>query len=102
LVIDKLGEICVGEHATRALRAVADDDVAERAGRDVAVERLDRAGELRCGFSWRAQAVRWADAAPALRRRSEGVEDLGPGGDRHVGEKSPNRARASGADWHRK
>jgi hypothetical protein len=69
LVGDELIEIRVGEHATRALRAVADDDVAERARIDVAVERLDRAGELRCGFGWRAQAIGRANArrARALR-----------------------------------
>jgi hypothetical protein len=38
---NELIEICVGEHFSRALAAVSDDDIANRAGCDVALERLD-------------------------------------------------------------
>src|SRR5262249_48521108 len=55
LVGDEIVEVGVGEHAARALRAVTDDDVAERAGGDVAGERLDRAAELARGLGGRAR-----------------------------------------------
>jgi hypothetical protein len=51
-------EICVGEHLARALSAVADDDVANRAGGDVTVERFDGAAQLARSLGRRAQAVR--------------------------------------------
>jgi hypothetical protein len=58
LVGDELIEIGIGEHAARAPLAVADGDVFERAGGDVAVESLDRAVQLACGLGGRSQAVR--------------------------------------------
>src|SRR5262249_11236956 len=58
LVGDEGVEIAIGEHLTRAFLAVADDDVAERAGGDVTVERLDRAAELTRGLGGRAQPIR--------------------------------------------
>src|SRR5262249_16627111 len=57
LVGDEFVEIGVGESDARALGAVTDDDVAERAGGDVAVERLDRAAELGRRLGLRAQAI---------------------------------------------
>jgi hypothetical protein len=39
-------EVGVGEHAAHAFAAPADADISERTGRDVALERLDRAAEL--------------------------------------------------------
>jgi hypothetical protein len=53
-------EIGIGEHAAWALRAVADDDVFEVARRDVTVEGLDRAAELRRCFGRSPQSIRWA------------------------------------------
>jgi hypothetical protein len=43
LVGDELVEVGVGEHATSALRAMANGNVAKRTGLDEAVERLDGA-----------------------------------------------------------
>jgi len=45
---------------------VAKDDVFQRAGSDVTVERLDRAAELARSLGGRAQAVRWGLAQLAL------------------------------------
>src|SRR5215813_12016516 len=42
LVGDEFSEIGVGEHLARALRAMADQDIAQRANRDIAVERFGR------------------------------------------------------------
>src|SRR5262249_57273330 len=51
---DEFVEVGVGVHAARALLTVADDDIAELARVDVAVDCLDRAtelgGGLRCGL----------------------------------------------------
>jgi hypothetical protein len=43
-------EIGVGEHPARALAAVTNNDIAERASSDVAFQRLDRAAELGGGL----------------------------------------------------
>jgi len=48
--LNELVEISVGEHLALAALAVADGDVLERAGGDVAVERLDRAVQLGGGL----------------------------------------------------
>jgi hypothetical protein len=73
LVADEFIEIGVGEHAARARLAVAERDVAQRAGGDVLVESFDRDAELRCGLGAGAQAVWRADASgrafSARRRR---------------------------------
>src|SRR5262249_47837633 len=57
LVGDEIVGVGVGEHAARALRAVTDDEVAERAGGDRAVERLDGAAQLARGLGACAQAI---------------------------------------------
>jgi len=59
-------EIGISEHLARAFLAVADADVAERAGGDVAVEGLDRAAELSRRLNIRAQAIGRADAGLPL------------------------------------
>ena len=56
---DESVEIGIGEHLTRAFRAVADDDVTERTRSDVTVERLDRATELGSGLRGSFEPVRW-------------------------------------------
>src|SRR6516164_7785242 len=66
LVGDEFVEIGVGEHAALTALAVAKDDVFQRAGSDVTVERLDRAAELARSLGGRAQAVRWGLAQLAL------------------------------------
>jgi hypothetical protein len=83
-----LVEIGVGEHLAWALHAVADDDVFERARRDVAVEGFDRAPELRCRFGRGARPIRWALAlmtTPVLAKTGVPTSTLifDPGG--HVG-----------------
>src|SRR5262249_14028746 len=50
LIGDEFVDVGVSEHAARALRALADDDVAEIPGGDVGVERLDRAVQLGGGL----------------------------------------------------
>jgi hypothetical protein len=57
LVGNKRVEIGIGEHLARALAAVADDDIAQRACGDVAVEGLHGAAESRSGLAGGAQAV---------------------------------------------
>src|SRR5262249_54086787 len=54
LVGDEFVEKGVGKHAAHALFAEANIDVAQRAGSDVTVERLDRAAEFGGGLSLRA------------------------------------------------
>jgi len=61
--LNELVEIGVGEHTTHAHPAMADIDVAERAGSDVAVECLDRTVEPPCSLRRREQGI-W-------RRRSQ-------------------------------
>jgi hypothetical protein len=51
-------EVGVGEHLARAALAVADGDIFERAGSDVAVERFDRATELGSGLRGGLEPVR--------------------------------------------
>jgi len=58
LIGNEIVEIGIGEHLVRALRALADDDVAEIPGSDMAVERLDRAAELGSGLRCRFEPVR--------------------------------------------
>ena len=61
MIGDELVEVGIGEHAARALRALADDDVAQIPRGDVGAQRLHRAAELARGLGGRAQAVgcRW-------------------------------------------
>jgi len=54
LSFDEGVEIGIGEHLARAALAVADGDIFERTGSDVAVERLDRTAQLAGGLSGRA------------------------------------------------
>jgi hypothetical protein len=69
LIDDELIEIGVGEHAPHALLAVADGHIRERAGINVAVERLDRAAELGRRLGLRAQSIGRASAdGPRLAR----------------------------------
>src|SRR5262245_11271449 len=56
LIGDEIVEIGVGEHLAWALSAMTDADVFERAGGDVAVQRLDGATKLARGLGGRAQA----------------------------------------------
>jgi len=65
LASNKFVEVGIGEHAARTLHAVANDDVFERTRRDVTVEGLDRAAQLRRRFGQRAQPVRRARRALA-------------------------------------
>src|SRR6516162_4583082 len=58
LIGDELVEIGGGVHAVRALRALADDDVAEIARGDVRIERLDGAAELARGLVRCTQSIR--------------------------------------------
>jgi hypothetical protein len=58
LSFDERVEIGIGEHFARALRAVADLDVAQRARCDVALQRLDRAAEPRCCLRLGEQPIR--------------------------------------------
>jgi hypothetical protein len=57
LVFDERVNVRIREHLARALAPLAAGNVAERAGRDVAEQRLDRAAQPRCGFVWRAQGI---------------------------------------------
>jgi hypothetical protein len=97
LVGDELIEIGIGESAARSPLAVAERDIAQRAGGDVLVERPDRDPELGRGLGARAQAIGRARAG-----QSFCLENLRPCGGWHLGEKVFDRARATGADWHRK
>ena len=54
---DEIVDVGIGEHLAWALRALADDDVAEIPGGDVGVERLDRTAQLARGFVRRAQSI---------------------------------------------
>src|SRR5262249_6186038 len=62
LIGDEFVEIGVGEHLAWALSAMTDADVFERAGGDVAVERLDRTTELGSGLRGGLEPVRWRGA----------------------------------------
>jgi len=73
--LNELVEIGVGEHLALAALAVADGDVLERAGGDVAVERLDRATEPGSGLCCSLESVRWGVArlARGLSGRAQAV-----------------------------
>ena len=58
MIGDEFVEIGVGEHAAHTLPAMADIDISERAGSNMAVERLDRATQLARCLGGRAQAIR--------------------------------------------
>jgi hypothetical protein len=45
LVGDEFSKVGVGEHFSRALRTVADDDIAQRAGGDVTAQRPQRTAD---------------------------------------------------------
>jgi hypothetical protein len=66
LIGNELVEIGVGEHAARALLAVADAHIAERARLDVAVKRAQRTAELRRRLGSRAQPIGRADSGSRL------------------------------------
>src|SRR5262245_21262215 len=66
LIGDKIIEVGVGKHLARALRALADDDVAEITCGDVSVERLDRAVQLGGGLRGVLEPVRCGVARLAL------------------------------------
>jgi hypothetical protein len=66
LIGDEVVEIGVAEHAARALRTLADADVAEIARGNVGVKRLDRAAQLARGLGGRAQAIRRPNAGLPL------------------------------------
>jgi hypothetical protein len=68
LIGDELIEIGIGKHAPHALLAAANDDVAQLARVDVAVERPDRAAELGRCLGLRAQAIGRASADGRLAR----------------------------------
>jgi len=53
---NEIVDIRVGEHAARALAAVADGHIAQPAGRNVFVQRLDRAPQPRASLARRPKA----------------------------------------------
>jgi hypothetical protein len=55
---NEIVDVGIGEHLARALRALADDDVAEIPGSDVGVERLVRTTELGGGLRGGLESVR--------------------------------------------
>src|SRR4051794_6666863 len=65
---NELIDVVVGEHAARALGAVAGQHILERAAIDVALESLDRAIELGRGLGHGLEPIgngRWDRLAPA-------------------------------------
>jgi len=78
LIGDEFVEVGVGEPAPHALRAFADDDVAEIARGDVGVERLDRATEPGSGLRGGLEPVRWGVARLALAAGRRGSRDNCP------------------------
>src|SRR6516164_7774823 len=71
LIGDEIVEIGGGVHAVRALRALADDDVAEIARGDVRIERLDGAAELGGGLRGGLEPVRGLARLARGRRKLE-------------------------------
>jgi hypothetical protein len=61
-------DVGISEHAARALLAVADGHIAQRAGGDVAVEGLHRAAELGSGLRGGLEPIRWGRAQLARDR----------------------------------
>jgi hypothetical protein len=58
LIGNEFVEVGIGEPAARAFCPVTDGDIFERAGSDVAVQRLDRAAELGGGLRNSFESVR--------------------------------------------
>jgi hypothetical protein len=70
---NELIEVGVSEHAAHILAAVPHADVAQPTCRNVGVERLDRAAQLRGRFDRRSQAIRRTRLALAVHAWSKGV-----------------------------